>query len=109
MGCDAGSNCHFKPAGLKFYGTLEASRPYSGMARFYMHICDSNMTIEDEEGYEFADADTARAEALQSARDLMASNLREGRPLDLDRFFLVTDERGERLFVVQFRDALPPE
>ncbi len=85
-----------------------APAQYSCMPRFYMHICDPRSTTPDEEGYEFADLHAAREEAFHSARDLMASDLRDGKPLRLDRFFSITDEKGERLFVVQFKDALPP-
>ena len=79
------------------------------MPRFYLHICDGSCTIEDGEGYDFADAHAAREEAIWSARDLMASNLRDGKPLGLNRFFRVTDDKGATLFDVQFRDAVPQD
>ena len=79
------------------------------MPRFYLHICDRGSKIEDDEGYEFANVDAAREEALESARELMASDLREGKPLRLDRSFVVSDDGGMDLFTVQFRDALASE
>ena len=79
------------------------------MPRFYLHICDASSSTEDDEGYEFADVDAARVEAVWAARELMAADLRNGDPLGLNRFFRVTNENGETLFTVQFRDAVPGE
>ena len=75
------------------------------MPRFYMHVCNGNGFIEDEEGRELPDAETARSEAVAAARDVMANDLRGGE-LDISSFIEVEDENKELLFIVQFTDAV---
>lgn len=75
------------------------------MPRFYMHVCNGNGFVEDEEGRELPDAETARSEAIVAARDVMANDLRGGE-LDLSSFIEVEDENKELLFTVQFMDAV---
>lgn len=73
--------------------------------RYYMHICNGEGFVEDEEGREFADDAAARAEAIAAARDVMAGDLREGR-LDLTSFIEVEDEAHQLLFTIVFADAV---
>src|SRR5262245_23723471 len=49
--------------------------------RYFIHIITDQERLIDPDGGEFADLDCARAEASQSARDLMAEELRRGRPV----------------------------
>lgn len=70
-----------------------------------MHICNGQGFVEDEEGRELADDAAARAEAVAAARDVMASDLREGR-LDLTSFIEVEDEAHALLFTILFADAV---
>jgi hypothetical protein len=70
-----------------------------------MHISDGGGFVEDEEGRELADDETARAEAIAAARDVMASDLREGH-LDLASFIEVEDEAHKLLFTIVFADAV---
>jgi hypothetical protein len=70
-----------------------------------MHISNGGGFIEDEEGRELADDETARAEAILAARDVMASDLREGH-LDLASFIEVEDEAHKLLFTIVFGDAV---
>jgi hypothetical protein len=46
--------------------------------RYFMHIADGNGFVEDEEGCELPDDATARDRAVAAARDVMASDLRDG-------------------------------
>ena len=75
------------------------------MPRFYMHVCNGNGFVEDEEGRELPDAETARNEAIAAARDVMANDLRGGE-LDISSFIEVEDENKKLLFIVQFTDAV---
>ena len=73
--------------------------------RFFMHICNGNGFVEDEEGRELEGEDAARTEAIAAARDVMAGDLRNGM-LDLSSFIEVEDEAHELLFTVTFADAV---
>lgn len=75
------------------------------MPRFYMHICNGNGFVEDEEGVELADADAARERALEAARSVMADDLRKGE-LDLSSFIEVEDEGKRLLFTLSFNEAV---
>ena len=70
-----------------------------------MHICNGGGFVEDEEGRDLADNETARAEAIAAARDIMASDLREGH-LNLASFIEVEDEAHILLFTIVFADAV---
>ena len=70
-----------------------------------MHICNGTGFVEDEEGRELPDEATARSEAILAARDVMASDLREGQ-LDLNSFIEVEDEARKLLFTITFGDAV---
>jgi hypothetical protein len=39
----------------------------------------------------------------------MASDLRSGQPLGLNRSIVITDESGDTIAEVSFKDVLPPE
>ena len=70
-----------------------------------MRLSDRNESLEDEEGQELAGDDAARSVAITAARDVMASDVREGR-LDLASFVEVEDERHQPLFTIRFGDAV---
>jgi len=70
-----------------------------------MHICNGTGFVEDEEGRDLPDEATARSEAILAARDVMASDLREGQ-LDLNSFIEVEDEAHKLLFTITFGDAV---
>lgn len=75
------------------------------MPRYYMHVCNGNGFVEDQEGVELADRNAARAKAIEAARDVMAGDLRRGE-LDLSSFIEVEDEGHELLFTLHFADAV---
>ena len=73
------------------------------MTHYYFHLIDG-VRVEDEEGQELADDEAARAEALRSARSIMADAVWAGRiPLD-ESIEIVAD--GEVIEVLAFRDAV---
>ena len=77
------------------------------MPRFFFHIRDGE-SIDDPDGMYLPDSQTARLEALRSARDIMAEDVRRGR-LQLGSWIEVTDEQGEAIFAVPFAEAVEIE
>ena len=79
------------------------------MPRFYFHIVQANQErIEDLEGIELHDIESARREATRSARELLAERLKNGVPLGND-LFEITDEAGEMMLVFPFDSAVETE
>lgn len=75
------------------------------MPRFYFHIVDGATVIEDPDGSDLPDLESALAEALQSARHLLADKVRAGDIVDGQRFE-IRDEAGALLATLPFRDAI---
>jgi hypothetical protein len=75
------------------------------MPRFYMHVCNGNGFVEDEEGVELPDEAAARQKAIEAARDVMAGDLRKGE-LDLTSFIEVENEARLLLFTLPFTEAI---
>src|SRR5215207_1000831 len=76
------------------------------MPRFFLHVLNERELREDPEGQEFADRDAAVAEAVASARDLVAYGIMQNEDAS-GRSFLIQDEDGETVATVPFRSALP--
>ena len=77
------------------------------MTLYYFHLRDGDQFIPDETGVDLPDLAQARREALQSARDMLAEQLKAGEALDGQRIEITSPE-GELLEVVSFREALTP-
>jgi hypothetical protein len=77
----------------------------AAVPRFFFNIHDGDQTFCDPEGTELADLDAARHEALMDARWMLAEGLRTGRVV-LARHFEITDEAGQVLATVRFRDVM---
>ena len=73
------------------------------MTRYYFNIIDG-VRIDDEEGQELADDDAARAEAVRSARSMMAEAVWNGR-LPLDESIEIV-AHGRVVAVLPFSDAV---
>ncbi len=70
-------------------------RPDGGIfLRYFFHIVTPSATLDDREGADFADFGSAKAEALQCVRDLIAEELRAGRPSPTDWRVHVAREGG---------------
>jgi len=78
------------------------------MPRYYRHIRHGDGFIEDPEGIELDGLDAARAEAIDGIRDLLAEAVRRGKDDVLDDSIVVTDEAGQELMTIPFREGLPP-
>ncbi|MGP0090266.1 MAG: DUF6894 family protein [Xanthobacteraceae bacterium] len=76
------------------------------MARYYFHIRSGADFVRDEQGVDLAGPDHARAEALQSARELCAQAIKRGRDLCADEFVIV-DDQGSQPILVSLAEALP--
>ena len=74
------------------------------MPRFFFHIRDGE-SVDDPDGMYLPDTRSARMEAVRSARDIMAEDVRRGR-LPLSSWIEVTDENGEAIFAVPFAEAV---
>jgi hypothetical protein len=77
------------------------------LSRFYLHQQIANGIIEDPDGTEAVDLTAAKHEAILAARQLLANAILTGVP-PLGTAFQITDEGGQVLLIVPFRDALPP-
>jgi len=74
------------------------------MPRFFFHIRDGE-SVDDPDGMYLPDTRSARLEAVRSARDIMAEDVRRGQ-LPLSAWIEVTDENGEAIFAVPFAEAV---
>ena len=77
------------------------------MPRFYLHLQDG-VRLCDEDGMLFDGLDGAREEAVRAARDMMSDQVRCGR-LSLRDRIEITDEAGEAVLTVSFREAVSLE
>lgn len=75
------------------------------MPRYFFHIRQGDELFTDDEGEELADLNAVRNEAVESARELMADDVAQGRPSEL-RVFEVTDEHGNTVLTLPFEDAI---
>jgi hypothetical protein len=73
--------------------------------RFYFHVCNGTGFVPDEEGQELPGLEAARAEAVRSARSIMASDVQRGM-LDLSSFIEIEDEGHQLLLTLGFQEAV---
>jgi hypothetical protein len=74
------------------------------MPRFFFHLRDGE-SIDDPDGVFLPDTRSARLEAIRNARDIMAEDIRRGQ-LSLSHRIEVTDENGEPILAVPFREVV---
>jgi hypothetical protein len=75
------------------------------MPLYFFHIVTPVERIEDGEGLELPDLDSARREAIDSLRSILAEETRRG-VLGLDEWIEVADAAGKLLFTIRSGDAL---
>lgn len=85
--------------------TLLPSSEASPMPRYFLNIRDGETFVADEEGRHFPDLDHAVEEARQSARDLLADQLRAGQKLD-GQLIEIADASGRVLRQVTFKSVM---
>src|SRR5687768_7334958 len=76
------------------------------MPRFFFDVLHGHAVCEDPEGQGFADLDAALAEAVASARDLVADGILRNDDVS-GRSFLIRDENKQTVATVPFRNTLP--
>jgi hypothetical protein len=72
------------------------------MARYHFHLHECGTVIPDEEGLERPDLESVRQEALVSARELVANELRQGK-VCLSCHIEVQDEAGQGVLTLPFK------
>lgn len=77
------------------------------MPVFYFHVRSEGSVLQDDEGIDLPDRDAAGTEAAASARDIVAERVKSGKPFGLDDVFEITDESGQLVLTVPFREAVP--
>jgi hypothetical protein len=70
--------------------------------RYFIHIVTDSERIVDPDGEDFADLGSARSEASQSARELMAGELTAGRPVPFGWRVHITDVHDQVLLAIPF-------
>jgi hypothetical protein len=73
---------------------------------FYMNIRKGDELLEDWEGQDFPSLSEARAEAVQSARELMAARMAAGKMPAHHVKFEITDEFRKIVLVLPFEEAI---
>lgn len=79
------------------------------MQRYFLDLVEGEERIEDPDGQTFPDLQSAKDEAVLSARDVIVNDLRDGRPLGLHRTVEIRDEVGAIVAVISFATAIPPD
>ena len=77
------------------------------MPRFFFNMRNGE-SIDDPDGIFLPDTRSARLEAIRNARDIMAEEVRRGH-LSLSHRIEVTDENGEPVLAVPFREVVEIE
>jgi hypothetical protein len=75
------------------------------MAKVFFNLVTPEQLIIDEDGVELASVDDARAEAAESAKQVIANALEQGG--DVGGYaFNVTDEAGQPVLIFEFKPLL---
>ncbi|HET7086688.1 MAG TPA: hypothetical protein VFI23_18115 [Rhizomicrobium sp.] len=75
------------------------------MPRYFFHIREGSVFYRDEEGQELADAEAAREEAINTAREILSEKLLHGGSLN-HRTIEIADETGYVVDEINVRDIL---
>jgi hypothetical protein len=78
---------------------------FAPMPRFHFNLFNDVDTF-DGEGHDLPDLAAAKAEAINSAREIMAAHIATGRPVHLDDRIEVADCTGKVLAVIPFRELI---
>src|SRR3954453_6955341 len=86
--------------------TFSQAVRFQTVPSFYLDVLDGDQVIQDLEGIDFADCDTALGEAVAGARALVAHGIMQNEDVS-GQSFLIRDNHGETVATVPFRDTLP--
>jgi hypothetical protein len=73
------------------------------MPIFYLNVFN-DVDAFDEEGIDRSSLEDARSEAIEGARDLIANQVRAGKPVYRSHRIQITDEAGKLLHIVLLGD-----
>jgi Domain of unknown function (DUF6894) len=76
------------------------------MQHYFLHIRDGAARLDDPDGEDFADLARAKAEAIESARELISECVLNGMALGLHRVFEIVDGENRILATVPFSEAI---
>ena len=76
------------------------------MPKFYIHFLSNQGLANDPEGTDFPSLADARGQALVSARELIANDIKAGSARALEAV-IIADERGHVLTTIPADSALP--
>ena len=75
------------------------------MPRYFFHVREGSELNRDIEGQDFADAEAARREAINSVREILGEKILHGGALS-HRSIEIADETGRVVDVINARDVL---
>ena len=75
------------------------------MPRYHFNIRNGYGFTADDEGLDLSSEKDARVYAIKGARSLISAEVMEGN-LDLSGQIEVTDDQGDQVMTVRFRDAV---
>lgn len=82
------------------------ARPWRGnVPRYFFNIITGSGPTADDEGSELRDLAHARLEAIEDARALMSTAMRDGRTI-FGRSIAICNEAGDVLMVLPFSEAV---
>ena len=77
----------------------------NAMTRFFFHAKDHDRLIKDNEGLEFRDSETATAQCLVAAREILEESNWRDQPLT-GRGFQIADESGKVVLALRLQRSL---
>ena len=75
------------------------------MPHFYLHVCNGDGFVEDQQGQDLPDLEAARRKAVEGLRRIAATDLRSGQ-LNMAAFIEIEDAQHQLLETVPFDDAV---
>ena len=75
------------------------------MPFYHFNIRDGRGFTPDDEGLDLSSATDARALAIKGARSLVSADVLDG-ALDLSGQIEITDDEGDEVLTIRFRDAV---
>jgi uncharacterized protein DUF6894 len=97
------------PHGLRLLprrrGTPRGKRRWESMPRYFFHLRDRAQRLQDEEGRELPNVETARKVAVMNARAIICDEVLQG-TVSLGETIEVEDEAGRALLSVAFSEAV---
>ena len=77
------------------------------MPLFYFDVHENGVADRDDDGFEFADLDVAREQAILAIKDAVGDEVAEGKLVDLSTAYIeIRDESGKVVETVRYRDGL---